>query len=102
MHILGLMVCTANKEIYESTFQAKLKKDNKKKGGLGYTSHGYQEVRPGSIPAELSSLVEAYWLNIISFLGLIPHSSTVMIDSQERLKIPRSSAAIGIFISRTH
>jgi hypothetical protein len=34
----------------------------------------------------------------ISFLGLIPPSSTVMIDSQERLKIPRSSAPIRIFI----
>ena len=61
----GLMVCTTNQAAYESLFQARLKQE-KTKGKLGYTSHGYQEIQSGKVPQGLSSLVEAYWLNVVS------------------------------------
>lgn len=63
MKHLGALVCVTNQTTYERIFETQLELNPIKKGQKGYTTEGYGELKPATIPSELSDIVHSVFLN---------------------------------------
>lgn len=69
MKHINILICVTDRATYEGTFQTQLVLDRIKKGQVGYTPEGYRELKPATIPTELSDRVYAIHLNKSVGLG---------------------------------